>query len=202
MSLKPILLGFLENPSSGYDLKKIFDETVRFFWSAELSQIYPTLHQLRSEGLVVSTRERSEKGPDREVYSRTPAGTEELQRWLAAGPVNHTERFAFLAQLFFLGQAEDLDLTRSFLQQLRARFADRLQVLRSIDDKEREEQPGYPESLTSRDFHAYLTLLCGLNRLEASVAWCDESLRLLEKRELLHHGGKKTTRDERGVLND
>ena len=197
MSLEPILLGFLETPSSGYDLKKIFDETVRYFWNAELSQIYPTLHRLRSEGLVVSSKERSEKGPDREVYSRTLAGTEKLRQWLAAAPVVHTERFAYLAQLFFLGQAEDLDLTLSFLQQLRTRFAGRLEVLRSIDKEERAKQPGYPESLTSRDFHAYLTLHCGLKRLEASVAWCNESLRLLEKRELLDQRGEKTNGDKR-----
>ena len=87
MSLDMILLGFLRSPVSDYDLKKAFDESVRHFWEAELSQIYPTLHRLRREEWVTSTVEPSDRGPDRKVYRRTPAGVAALREWLSGAPL-------------------------------------------------------------------------------------------------------------------
>jgi len=80
MSLDHILLGLLREPASGYDLKDAFNETVAHFWSAELSQIYPTLKRLEERGLLRSRREPSPKGPDRRVYRLTGEGREELRR--------------------------------------------------------------------------------------------------------------------------
>lgn len=40
MSLSYGLLGLLNYfPMSGYDLKKIFDDSINFFWAAQTSQI-------------------------------------------------------------------------------------------------------------------------------------------------------------------
>ena len=51
MSLEYAILGFLkDHPSSGYDLKKIFDISVRHFWPADQSQIYRTLAQMNNKG--------------------------------------------------------------------------------------------------------------------------------------------------------
>ena len=50
MSLQHILLGLLREPASGYDLKAYFDSSVRYFWAAELSQIYPTLQRMEKSG--------------------------------------------------------------------------------------------------------------------------------------------------------
>ena len=41
MSLEYAILGFLcYKPLSGYDLKKIFDNSVQHFWPADQGQIY------------------------------------------------------------------------------------------------------------------------------------------------------------------
>ncbi len=53
MSLQHILLGLLREPASGYDLKAYFDKSVRYFWAAELSQIYPTLQRMEKAVLVL-----------------------------------------------------------------------------------------------------------------------------------------------------
>ena len=51
MSLEHAILGFLQyKPMSGYDLKKIFDTSVRHFWPADQSQIYRTLTRLADKG--------------------------------------------------------------------------------------------------------------------------------------------------------
>jgi len=47
MSLEYAILGFLNyHPYTGYDLKKIFDNSVQHFWVADQSQIYRTLIHL------------------------------------------------------------------------------------------------------------------------------------------------------------
>ena len=53
MSLEQAILGFLNyRPFSGYDLKKIFDTSVRHFWPADQSQIYRTLNRLAEKSLA------------------------------------------------------------------------------------------------------------------------------------------------------
>src|SRR5437588_126747 len=84
MSLKHALLGFLNyGPMTGYELKKFFDTSVAHFWNAELSQIYPSLKQLESEGLVEMQVDVQEDRPNRKVYSITEDGRNELVEWLA-----------------------------------------------------------------------------------------------------------------------
>lgn len=63
MSLEHILLGLLREPASGYDLKKLFDERIDYFWAAELSQIYPTLKRLEQRGWIRGREAASSRGP-------------------------------------------------------------------------------------------------------------------------------------------
>ena len=98
MSLDHILLGMLETPAAGYDLGREFEASARLFWAAELSQIYPTLKRLESRGLLSSERVPSDRGPDRKVYSRTEAGTAELERWLREEPELGHARLSPVAQ--------------------------------------------------------------------------------------------------------
>ncbi len=53
MSLEFAILGFLNyHPYTGYDLKKIFDSSIRHFWPADQSQIYRTLTRLTEQGFA------------------------------------------------------------------------------------------------------------------------------------------------------
>ena len=67
MSLKHIMLGILREPYSGDDLKKRFDKSLRSFWRAELSQIYPLLQMMEKEGFLSSKSDESDIGPTRRV---------------------------------------------------------------------------------------------------------------------------------------
>ena len=77
MSLEYAILGFLNyHPYTGYDLKKIFDTSVRHFWPADQSQIYRTLARLTEHRFC-----RDGKGPTestarnaRSTTSRQPGG--------------------------------------------------------------------------------------------------------------------------------
>ncbi|HEY8470250.1 MAG TPA: PadR family transcriptional regulator [Longimicrobiales bacterium] len=182
MSLDHLLLGMLAEPAAGYDLKRMFGMTLRHFWDAELSQIYPTLARLERRGLLKSARVPSPKGPPRRVYRRTEAGTQALREWLEREPEIPQPRLGFLGQLTFLHELGDLRRTRQFVERIRAAFAARLAVLREVEALFFHHAPGWPDDLSDEDFHAHLTVRHGMLRIESALAWCDESLRRIDAR--------------------
>jgi DNA-binding PadR family transcriptional regulator len=106
MSLDHILLGALETPRSGYEVKQWFDQVFSFFWNADQSQIYRTLAQLTADGLATQEVFTREEGLDRKVYHLTERGREELHRWLTTPlpPADTREPFLILAfySMFYL----------------------------------------------------------------------------------------------------
>lgn len=85
MSLRAAILGFLSlKPTSGYLLRKRFEDSVASFWSVTQSQIYRELHTLERDQLVVSEREPGNGKPDRRIYSLSKRGKTELDAWLRA----------------------------------------------------------------------------------------------------------------------
>ena len=181
MSLRHILLGLLDEPASGYDLRREFGASLRHFWAAELSQIYPTLSALERDGLVVSRKVPSPKGPDRREYRRTDSGEEELEAWLQGEALVGTERLTWLAQVFFLGELHDKAAAAGFLRRLRDAMAARLEALKAVEATWRSEDPAYPDLPPERGLFQQMTLSLGLLRIAATVEWCDQSLQRLER---------------------
>jgi DNA-binding PadR family transcriptional regulator len=182
MSLPHILLGLLRQPASGYDLKAEFERGIRHFWSAELSQIYPTLKGMEAKGWLSSATEPSDRGPDRRVYTRTETGLAELLRWLGGPPQVGAERFAYLAQIAFMDELGDFRRTLDFMRALRARLAAWEAELRAIEAGVFAALPGYPDDLPPDELHHHVTLRMGLHTLAAKLAWCDETIARLERR--------------------
>ncbi len=182
MSLDHILLGLLREPATGYDLKNAFRESVGHFWSAELSQIYPTLKRLEQQGLLRSRLEPSPKGPNRRVYTLTEEGRAELLRWIGDDPVVGTERFAYLAQIYFMDATGDIRQTRRFLTSLRDHMARWLADLRAIEGEIVAAHGDVPEQYSDAGFHQFATLRMGLCSIESKVTWCDETLAAIDRR--------------------
>ncbi len=182
MSLRHILLGLLDQPQSGYDLKQVFEQVFRHFWSAELAQIYPTLRRLEEDGLSRSKQVPSDKGPDKKLYKRTAQGTRELKRWLESGPTAGKDRLHYLAQVFFL-DAASRDQRLRFFKDLRSHFVAELEELRAVERGWSAEDPHYPDALPDEAFYKQLTLRLGLKKVAAIVDWCEECIAVIEKRE-------------------
>jgi PadR family transcriptional regulator AphA len=105
MSLRYAILGFLSiHPMSGYDLKKVFDESVGHFWTADQAQIYRTLTRLLEEGLVEASHIEQEGKPDRKEHRLTASGRSELDNWLTAADEPQSTREPFLIRVFFAGR--------------------------------------------------------------------------------------------------
>lgn len=182
MSLKHILLGILQQPKSGYDIKKMFDEVFSNFWAAELSQIYPQLRKLKEQGLLTVESVPSDKGPDKKLYEVTPAGQQELVKWLAEGPITNTEKLAYLAQTFFLGALPDDEARIDFLEQLHAHMKQWHEHLVLIQQQTQAEFPDYPHDLPDEEFYPNLTLMLGVKKVGAKVEWVEECIALIKSR--------------------
>lgn len=182
MSLKHVLLGLLQEPATGYDLKNAFSENVRHFWSAELSQIYPTLKRLEQRRMLRSRVEPSPKGPNRRVYSLTAEGRAELLRWLRGGPAVGTERFAYLAQLYFMDAIGDVRETRAFMTALRDHLSRWLARLQAVEQDVVARYGDTPERYGDAGFHRFAALRMGIHSVGSKVAWCDETLAALDRR--------------------
>jgi DNA-binding PadR family transcriptional regulator len=182
VSLEHILLGMLREPASGYQLRRDFEQGARHFWSAELSQIYPTLARMEHRGWLESREQPSPVGPARRVYRRTAAGRRALIAWLKAEPVLGTERFAYIGQLIFLGELGDLEHTSSFLHKLRERLATTLAFLEQVAAPLAQQLATDSRSLSDSEFHEYLALRMGIVSLSAKVSSSDESLEMIRIR--------------------
>jgi PadR family transcriptional regulator AphA len=99
VSLRHSLLGLLaDQPRTGYDLTRIFDESLFNVWPASHSQIYPELARLAADGLIRQTATGSR---GKKVYAITPKGLEEVRVWLGTEPDRTTRNPSFL-RVFFL----------------------------------------------------------------------------------------------------
>lgn len=182
MSLKHILLGILQQPQSGYDVKKMFDQVFSNFWAAELSQIYPQLKKLNAQNLLTVSEAESDKGPNKKIYQTTPLGKQELITWLTNGPVTNTEKLAYLAQTYFLGAMESDQQRLKFLQDLLMHMKNWHQTLVSIQNEIKADFPAYPDDLPDAEFYSNLTLMLGVKKVRANVEWVEESIDLLKDR--------------------
>jgi DNA-binding PadR family transcriptional regulator len=124
MSLRHALLGLLaEEPASGWDLSRRFEDLLGSVWPAKHPQIYGELRKLQDDGLIAAESE----GPrGRKEYRITDAGLTEVRRWLAEVEVDHTFRLEpLLRSVFFWlmtpGQlAEHLDREAAYYHNLAA----------------------------------------------------------------------------------
>ena len=113
MAIKYAILGFLSwRALSGYDLKKMFGDSMFIYWSGNNNQIYRTLVQLHKEALVTSEIQHQESGPSRKVYTITEKGLSELRQWVLSSPELPQLRNSFLVQLAWADQldSDELDM--------------------------------------------------------------------------------------------
>lgn len=200
MSLDHILLSHLAEPATGYDLKTEFEAGAATFWPAHPSQIYATLDRLESRGLLESTTEPSDRGPDRRVYTRTERGSEELRRWIAEGPDVGRQRLAYPGQLTALGQFHDRALAHDFLSALRGHFAGGLAYLEAIEPALLDGRD--PVEVDEATFYDWAGLHMGLEGLRSRVRCCDELLALLGDRARREGDAVGTPAGQRGDAGD
>jgi DNA-binding PadR family transcriptional regulator len=148
MDIKYVILGFLSRSSlTGYDLKKIFAESLTLHWSGNNNQIYRTLVDLYQAGLVTKEVEYQESLPARKLYTITERGMVELRQWLLSTPELPQLRHAFLLQLNWADQ-----LSPHELQQVLGNYDEELEAYWLMLCEQRKRDKANTQ-LTSRQAH-------------------------------------------------
>ncbi|MDV4151333.1 DUF4180 domain-containing protein [Clostridium sp. AL.422] len=112
MSIKLAILGILSwKPSTGYELKKIFEDSTFMYWSGNNNQIYKALISLEDEGFVTSEVFHQDSSPSKKIYTITDGGLKELKNWIVSSPDSPEIKKTFLVQLAWSDMLSDKELS-------------------------------------------------------------------------------------------
>ncbi|MDU2241507.1 MAG: DUF4180 domain-containing protein [Paenibacillus sp.] len=127
MSINYAILGMLSARSlTGYDLKKIIQDSPFMPWSGNNNQIYKALVELLEEGWVTNEVHHQDSAPSKKIYTITDAGREELKAWVLSPPELPEFKNTFLVRLAWadsLGSSELNTLLTGYEQEIYLQIA-------------------------------------------------------------------------------
>ncbi len=163
--------------SSGYDIKKMMEESTQYFWKESYSSIYPVLGVLIEEGLIMQHEDVSKSERQRNIYELTDVGRRELKEWLNKPVECEQFRNELLLKLFF-GEIVPPSTTRQHVEEFYRMLVAKDKLYNTIRDKlqlEHKNEPGLPYWLMTLDF--------GLCQVKAAREWCVKALKQYKKLE-------------------
>jgi len=183
MSLRLSLLGMLSNRSmTGYDLKKMADNTIARFREAQTSQVYRELNYMEDIGWLTSVIEIQTEKPNKRIYSITPAGRQAFMEWLNESPLDEEKLNVslFLMKTFFGAErsaSENLETFKQFKQACLAKLASIESSLKDLAQPKSNLPEDQAESFYwgfTSNFETALYKMC--------VNWADECIKAIETR--------------------
>ena len=175
--LKHGILGLINNgDKTGYEIMTVFRDSLKHFWTAQTSQIYRELRTMEQAGWIRRRSAAQAGKPDRNVFSITPSGREELLRWLRADNLPAGVRNPFLMKTFFMGELpaeENIAFFKAFREN--AVFHDEGEQA-SAKAGLYQAAVGHPEKAV----YWKLTIEFGRMYEKMQRAWCDYCIRELE----------------------
>ncbi|MEA1961431.1 MAG: PadR family transcriptional regulator [Bacillota bacterium] len=184
MSLQHAILGLLTYESmSGYDLKSFLDNSINFFWTAQLSQIYRDLGSLESKGYVTYHIEKQEGRPDRKVYSINEEGRGAFTKWLEKFPptLSSAVRDEFAVRIFFgsrISQDEMSFQLKRFKKEKEEELKSFVYVNKIVEK--------YSQTLGAPQEEFYWKLLLKRSYMVTNslIEWADESIQMIENSQI------------------
>lgn len=111
ISINHAILGLLScRPLTGYDLKKMIQESPFMPWSGNNNQIYKSLVELLEDGCLTHETQHRESAPTIKIYTITEKGLAELKKWLLASAEPPEFKKMFLVQLAWAEQLSSDEL--------------------------------------------------------------------------------------------
>lgn len=147
MSLNHAILGILSRqPLTGYDLKKIMQDSAYMPWSGNNNQIYKALVELLEHGYLTNEVQHQDGAPSKKIYTITEQGLAELKRWTLAEPEPPEFRKLFLIRLACSGQLSDEELGG-----LLSRYEEELHSMLSYQEEKRHRETARTQPGEARD---------------------------------------------------
>jgi DNA-binding PadR family transcriptional regulator len=185
-TLKYAILGLLNRADmTGYDIAKEFEKTLRQFWYARHSQIYPELAKLIEEGLVTMSAAPGSRA-HKKVYSITESGREDFNQWvrLDEAPKPATKDVFRLRVYLSDGMSDEI-----FLKRLHYQYKKNRALVRDLETSWTGK--GYdtadPLALSPAERGDYLVIESALFREKARLKWIKKSIVLLRKAIKMKH---------------
>ena len=179
--LKYAILGFLNYKAfSGYDLKKLMDNSIHFFWHAKQSQIYRTLKNLEQDGFVsASIQEQSEK-PDKRIYRISEKGKKDLLKWLDQEEIGVSQKKdPFLLRLFFSAPLNKEQILLNLKLNLKKHYAT-VESFKSNIKNNMQSSAAKSESLKRESFFWKATYDFGQMYYTAYIKWLHQLIKKVE----------------------
>ncbi|MFB9769072.1 PadR family transcriptional regulator [Lactiplantibacillus modestisalitolerans] len=173
--LQFIILGLLnQQPLTGYDLTKAFENEIGEFWQAQHSQIYPQLKRLETQGYIAHEVTVSGAKLEKKLYHITTEGSAILRDWISTGTPDLTAtKDEFILKLYFIRSNHDPRLPEMLQEQLQlhtTKYHHLQQRLKTVFTDPASKQAHYGH---------YLILQHALGREEYYVDWLKQSLAAL-----------------------
>ncbi|MEO1591577.1 MAG: PadR family transcriptional regulator [Cyanobacteria bacterium J06632_22] len=178
MALAHTILALLaQQPNSGYDLSKRFDEGLSCYWKASQQQVYRELSKMETQAWVRFETVPQTGKPDKKIFHITPEGWAELSRWYAE-PTGPTQIREDLLVKVLIGHKMPMNLlvdellNRQRIHQAQLdRYHDMQQNFQGLDEVPIEMQ------------FKYMTLKRGIAYEESWLNWIAEVLEFVRS----HH---------------
>lgn len=178
MSLQYAILGILNyGPMTGYDIKKVFDSSLNYFWTAQTSQIYRDLGTLNDKGYVTFHIVNQEAKPDKKVFQLTALGRSKFLSWLEIYPKQSVQREEMLIHLFFSG-ALNIEIVMREMQAYLQTQRGLLEALKTINPEKEAQQ--LEDGYDRERFFWNMCIQRGKYAYEANIRWAEDVLNQLE----------------------
>jgi DNA-binding PadR family transcriptional regulator len=157
-------------PATGYELTAFAGRSIANFFPLTRSHIYTELNHLAGLGLLHVTETGPVRGPAKKQYAITPAGADELQRWLDGTELSEERtRSLFLVRIFF-GDRTSPDRMAAVLDAYETAAFHRRDRLSAIVDRLADR----PDAVFRR-----ATAMFGVRLEQARLDWVAEARPLL-----------------------
>ncbi len=175
-----ILTLLLNNPSSGYDISKRFEDGISCYWNASQQQVYRELTKMEKAGLVERTVIPQEGKPDKKIYSITATGHQKVLDWCLQPTEPTVIREDLMVRILL---APHVPRERTIVELERRRQFHIQRFEHYLESKNFYLKHGHflEEEPTKMDKYRYMTLLRGIRFEQSWVDWCDEVLGLLNE---------------------
>lgn len=172
-----VLLGLLQEENlSGYELKKIIDRRMSFFWQESYGQIYPELNKMADEGLVEISVTKSEENIKREKirYKMTLQGEKEFKKWMEKENEKDSVRSEFLLKMY-LSTPKDIDEMQKHIIKFKEQSEEKLKLFNLFESD-------LKQIIEVHNNHKQIlhVLNLGIRQAKLYIDWSEEILKDLE----------------------
>ena len=170
-----VILGLLSHEDlTGYDIKKLIDGAISFFWKGSFGSIYPALSAMESEGKISSYKADDSGNREKILYHITDKGSEVLKSWLKDEKAVNELKYETLLKLYF-GGVESPEVTIDNIENFEKSIKNDLEILKMYKQN--------LEKAPDNEDHRYylLTVLFGIESYEAYLRWCSKAKKILKK---------------------